>query len=67
MENTNEFIKQLRCTIANWNNDAMRCENQGDTERAAQIRQWVGEAEGIVALHDRFFDLNRPRALHETR
>lgn len=66
MENTSEFIEELRSTIVNWKSDAARYEMQGNADRAVQIRQWVTEAEGVIALYNRFFDANRVENFYTT-
>jgi hypothetical protein len=46
------FIAELRHSVAGWRAQAERFEVQGATELAAQIREWISEAEEILRQHD---------------
>jgi hypothetical protein len=47
-----EFIAELRDSLASWRQDAARFEAQGATALVIQLKQWIIEAEEVIAIHE---------------
>jgi hypothetical protein len=47
-----DFIAELRKSLAGWRQDAARFDKQGATAIATQVHKWIAEAEEVISAYD---------------